>query len=137
MNIMKICLNFLVVLYLFSACSTESKRPQTALDTGREFIRATLDGDLDRAETYLAADSLNKRIFASYREYYKTLKADQKNAYRKASYTVNSYRDLNDSAAVINYSNDYMKKPMDIKVIRQNGQWNIDFSYTSGDSVSE
>jgi hypothetical protein len=38
--------------------------------------------------------------------------------------------EVNDSTTVINYSNDYMNKPMEIKVIRSNNEWKVDFKYT-------
>lgn len=135
MNIIKTFFIFLLAAYVFTSCRSKTERPQTALDTGRTFIRATLDGNLDLAETFVAPDSLNRNVFASYKQFYKTLKAEQKNAYKNAAYTMNSYREINDSVTLINYSNDYMKKPMDIRLIKQNGQWNVDFSFTSGDSA--
>lgn len=135
MNTIKTLFLFVVAAFVFAACKSKTERPKTALDTGRTFIRATLDGNLDLAETFVAPDSLNRNVFSSYKEFYKTLKAEQKTAYKNAAYTLNSFRELNDSVTMINYSNDYMKKPMEIRLIKQNGQWNVDFSFTSGDSV--
>jgi hypothetical protein len=132
---MKLFIVTLLFCFGFIACKNESKRPATAVETGREFIRATLDGRLDDAEKLLSKDSLNSRIFNSYKDFYKRLPADQKTGYKNAAYIINSFKDVNDSVSIINYSNDYMNKPMDIKVVKKNKEWNIDFAFTSGDTT--
>jgi hypothetical protein len=118
-------------LVFFMACNSNSdERPQTAMDTGREFIRASLDGDFKKAESLLLKDTENVQLFESYKLFYNKLPAEKKINYQKASYEINKYQDLNDSTTIINYSNSYMKKPMDIKVTRNNNTWAIDFKYT-------
>jgi hypothetical protein len=124
-----------VSILLFS-CSNKNERPTTAMDTGRTFIRATLDGDLEKAKTLLLNDTLNIRLFDRYEDYYKNLKPEEKAAYKKANYTINTYTDQSDSVTVINFSNDYMNKPMDIKVVRRDNLWSVDFAYTSTDTTS-
>ena len=64
------------------------------------------------------------------------LPAEKKQAYKKASYTINTLSEPNDSTSIINYSNSYMKQPMDIKIIKRDNLWSIDFKYTSADSSS-
>lgn len=100
------------------------------MDTGREFIRASLDGDFTKAESLLLKDTENVQLFDSYKLFYNKLPAEKKINYQKASYEINKYQDLDDSTTIINYSNSYMKKPMDIKVTRNNNTWEIDFKYT-------
>jgi hypothetical protein len=38
--------------------------------------------------------------------------------------------EVNDSTSIINYSNTYMNKPMEIKLVRENKKWVVDFKYT-------
>lgn len=115
----------------FTACNQkEDQRPQTALDTGREFIRASLNGNFDRASSFLLADSQNVQLFDSYKVFYGKLPDSKKQGYQQASYEINKYQDLNDSTTLINYSNSYMNKPMDIKVTRKDKTWMVDFKYT-------
>ena len=52
-----------------------------------------------------------------------------------ADYNINKYLDINDSTAIINYSNSYMNKPMEIKLLHQNNEWDVDFKYTYSDSI--
>ena len=56
--------------------------------------------------------------------------AKDKKSYKDASYNINDFKELNDTVKLINYSNDYMKKPMDLKIVRVNNEWKIDFKYT-------
>jgi hypothetical protein len=126
----------IAVLFIVS-CGHKGERPTTAIDTGRTFIRETLDGDYDAAQTLLFQDSLNTQFFdLAKMQYERSTDADKKN-YRDADYTINKYTDVNDSTEIINYSNSYMKKPLEIKVIRKENLWQIDFKYTvSGNSDS-
>ena len=112
------------------SCNQPYQRPSTALDTGRDFIRASLNGDFTTAEILLLHDPQNNELFESYKQFYQKWPADKKANYKKASYEINKYVDLDDSTTIINYSNDYMNKPMEIKVVKDNGQWKIDFKYT-------
>jgi len=121
----------IAAVVLFAACNDNKKeRPTTALETGRLFIRECLDGDFKSAEPLVFKDSQNVQLFNSFKEYYGRMSDDKKNQYKKASYQINKYADLNDSTTIINYSNDYMNKPMEIKIIRKDNEWNVDFKYT-------
>lgn len=102
------------------------------MDTGRMFIRASLDGDFKTAEMLLLKDTLNMQYFQSYKQFYNKLAAEKKENYKNASYEINSYKDINDSSSLINYSNSYMNKPLDIRVQKINNTWLVDFKYTYG-----
>jgi hypothetical protein len=136
---MKICILLtLLVLTLFS-CNTkeENKRPTNSMDVGRNFIRATLDGDFIAAEELLLKDSLNMQTFETYKNYYKiNISTVVKQGYKKASYNINKLEDINDSTVIINYSNSYMNKPTNIKLVKKNNLWSVDFKYTTGDTTS-
>lgn len=70
------------------------------------------------------------QLFDSYKRYYEKMPADLKANYRNASYEINKFLEVDDSTTIINYSNSYMKKPMDIKVKKTGDVWGIDFKYT-------
>ena len=120
----------LLALILITACHQKDEYPQDATETGRAFIRASLNGDFKDAERYLLQDTQNAQLFDSYKTYYERLPAEKKNGYKDAAYTINKYSDLNDSTSIINYSNSFMNKPMEIKVVRVNKTWKVDFKYT-------
>lgn len=132
---MKLSFQIIMLFIIFSSCNSNNvKRPSTSIATGTEFIRATLDGNFKTAQTLLFNDAQNTAMFDSYKTYYERLPEEKKQSYKKASYIINTLTDENDSTTIINYSNSYMKQPMNIKVIRRNDIWSIDFKYTSGDS---
>ena len=132
---MKLSLQILTLCIIICSCkNNDEKRPTTATETGTEFIRATLDGNFKSAEKLLLNDAQNTAMFDSYKTYYERLPQEKKQAYKKASYIINTLTDDNDSTTIINYSNSYMKQPMNIKVVRRNETWSVDFKYTSSDS---
>ena len=130
----KVVVLLFVIVSLIACNNNDPKRPVTAVETGTEFIRATLDGNFKAAEPLLLNDQQNAAMFQSYKTYYDRLPAEKKVAYRKASYTINTLTDQNDSITIINYSNSYMKQPMNIKVLKRDNVWSVDFKYTSADS---
>ncbi len=115
---------------LFSCNQHKPERPSTSIETGRAFIKASLIGDFTTAETLLIKDSENVALFKAYQQFYDRMSADKKQHYKEASYEINKLNEINDSTILINYANDYMNKPMDIKVVRSNNIWSIDFKYT-------
>ncbi|MFT3981813.1 MAG: hypothetical protein QM687_15205 [Ferruginibacter sp.] len=118
-------------LCVFMACSPKKDaEPQTAMDAGRAFIRASLDGDFKAAEPLLLKDAENEQLFESYKRSYSHLEDAKKQEYKAASYNINKFEDLNDSTTIVNYSNSYMNKPMEIKLVRTGGKWMVDFKYT-------
>lgn len=128
---MKKMVFFLFLISGFAACNQKKETvPETALDTGREFIRASLNGNFDRASSLLLTDSQNVQLFDSYKVFYEKLSPEKKKGYKEASYEINKYLDVDDSTTLINYSNSYMNKPMDIKLVRNQKKWAVDFKYT-------
>lgn len=121
---------FLFVISLAISCSDEKKENlNSAVDVGRAFIRATLDGDLATAEKLILKDSQNLQLFDSYKSYYEKLPQEKKKHYREAGYNINKYVSENDSTTIINYSNDYMNTAQEIRVVRQDNEWKVDFNY--------
>ena len=131
----KIVLLLFVTISLIACNNNNPKRPATAVETGTQFIRATLDGNFKAAEVLLSKDAQNTAMFESYKTFYERLPQEKKQAYKKASYTINTLTDQNDSTTVINYSNSYMKQPMNIKVLKSDNVWSVDFKYTSADTI--
>ena len=119
----------ILTILMFSCTQQQSSTPKNALETGREFIRASLDGKFEQAESFISKDSQNLELFESYKSYYNKLPGDKKEHYKSASYTILKYLELNDSTVIITYSNSYMNTPMDIKIMQQDNKWNVDFKF--------
>jgi hypothetical protein len=106
------------------------KKPEDALDAAREFVRAVLDGDYEKAEMYVLPEEDDIRLFNRYKEYMKKQPENERLGLKSSSILVNKVETLNDSVSIIHYSNSFSKKPADIRVIKKDGEWWVDFSYT-------
>jgi len=122
---------FLTGIVLLSCGQPEGfKKPEDALDCGREFLRSVLDGDYTRAEMYVLPEEEDIALFRRFRKYMKEQPEKERLGLKSASIQINKVEALNDSVSVINYANSYKKEPSDLRVIKQKGEWWVDFSYT-------
>jgi len=125
---------YLLVLGMgsFWGCSTPEgfKSPEDPLDAGREFIRALLDGDYEKGSLYVLNDPEDQEIFKRYERYMKKQPKKELLNLKSASIIINTMENQGDSISIINFSNSHSMKPMDLKVVKANGEWKIDLSYT-------
>jgi hypothetical protein len=120
------------IMALATACQSPEgfQKPDDSLDAGRNFIRAVLDGDYNKAELYVMPDDEDRSLFKRYEAYMKKRPEEERLQLKSASIIINNIETVSDSVSIINYSNSYSKKPMDIKVVKKDGSWWVDFSYT-------
>jgi Domain of unknown function (DUF4878) len=123
---------FLIFSGIFIACNQPEgfKKPEDALDAGREFVRAVLDGNFSKAEMYVLPEEDDLMLFNRYKDYVKKRSEKERLNLKSSSIQINKVEEQNDSTTIINYANSYSKEPVDIKVIKKNGEWWVDFSYT-------
>ena len=116
----------------FWGCSTPEgfKSPEDPLDAGREFIRALLDGDYEKGSLYVLNDPEDQEIFKRYERYMKKQPRNELLNLKSASIIINKIENQGDSISIINFSNSHSMKPMDLKIVKANGEWKIDLSYT-------
>lgn len=126
----KIFLILVIAVGLF-ACRQKRERPAEALDTAREFIRSSLDGDYDWARELMIQDSLNLyELDVIEKKYKNEMTKKDKEGYKNASIIIHSVDAVSDSVVIVNYSNSFKKKQMPVKVVKRNGTWQVDFNYT-------
>ena len=126
----KLIIIFVVGLGLY-ACQQKRERPTEALDTAREFIRSSLDGDYDWARELMIKDSLNLyELDVIEKKYKDEMSKKDKEGYKESSIIIHSVDNVSDTVVIVNYSNSYKKKQMPVKVIKRDGQWQVDFNYT-------
>lgn len=123
---------FLIVALIIFSCNQKNDKPTTALDTGRAFIRATLDGDFETEQSFIYNDSMNMQNFELYKAWFSRKSDAEKQQYKSSEIIVNTDSVVNDSVEIINYSNSYTKQPNEIKLIRKNNEWKVDFKFSSG-----
>jgi hypothetical protein len=120
----------LLAIMVFSCNPSGFKKPEDGLDAGREFVRAVLDGDYKKGELYVIPEEEDLRLYKRYTEYMRKRSGKELIELKQASIIINNVEEMGDTAQVINYSNSYSKKPVDIKVVKKDGEWWVDFSYT-------
>ena len=116
---------------LFIACQQEHERPTDALETAREFIRSSLDGDYKWANELMLKDSVNSiELEMIEKKYNSQMSAADKEGYKKSSIIVHSVENASDSVVIVNYSNTYKNKQLPLKIIKKEGKWQVDLDYT-------
>ncbi|HEY4060543.1 MAG TPA: hypothetical protein VGM30_01515 [Puia sp.] len=102
------------------------KKAEDAQDAGREFIRASLDGNYEKASFFLYPDSTNQILFTKWKKDYDALDHESQQKYRAADILVIQFQPLNDSTSLYTYANTYKKDTTTIKVVRIKGEWLVD-----------
>ncbi len=118
------------LLILFMACSDEHsfKPAENAQDAGREFIRASLDGNYEKASFYLYLDSAeqNKMMLDKWKKDYDGLGSDERAKYKDADIMPINIQNQNDSVTLYTYANSYKKDTTTIRIVRIKGEWLVD-----------
>lgn len=120
----------LTVILLYSCSNNKGyQKAEDAEDAGREFIRASLDGNYDKAYFYMLKDSTNtnEMILGKWRKDYNQLTQEKKVNYKDANILPISIDQVNDSTVNYVYSNTFeAKDTTTIKIVRINGEWLVD-----------
>lgn len=116
---------------LLISCNNQAgyQKAEDAEDAGREFIRASLDGNYDKAYYYMYKDSTNtnKMILDKWRKDYLMLKQPDKVSYKEANIIAVNITPLNDSTVNYRYTNTFeIKDTTTIKIIKVSDEWLID-----------
>lgn len=125
--------SFLVALtlILFSCNSNQQyTKAEDAQEAGREFVRASLDGEYEKARFYLYRDSTNTniRLLDKWSSDYNRRSQQDKVNFKDASIIVINILPVNDSVQNFVYTNSFEPKDTTtIKVVRINGEWLVDF----------
>lgn len=118
-----------VLIIFFTSCRLGGgyEKAEDAQDAGREFIRATLDGDHQKARFYLLQDTTNLLLIDRQQRNYQQLSREEKRNHRESSIHPVSIQKVNDSTTNYTYTNSY--NPTDttlIRIVKSNGDWLVD-----------
>lgn len=119
----------LSLLAIIISCSSNKgyKKAEDAQDAGRQFIRASLDGDYKRARFYLLNDPDNMAVLQKQESYYNELTEAEKNSYREASIHPISIKPENDSVTNYTYyQSSKVKDTTTLRIVRMNNEWLVD-----------
>ena len=122
--------SYLIPLFLIAAMAcndTETyKKAENAEVAATEFVRASLDGDYNKANFFLFADSTNKFLLERWKRTYINLSEEEKQKYKDAGIIVLNIKTENDSVTRFRYLNTYKKDTTTIRILRINGDWLVD-----------
>jgi hypothetical protein len=120
----------LFLLLALAGCAGNGSyhKAEDAQEAAREFVRASLDGDYDKARFYLFQDSanVNQMLLDKWKSDYDRLPQEDKVNFKQSNILVIGMEPAGDSATNFTYSNTYKRKNTTIKVIRSQGDWLID-----------
>jgi hypothetical protein len=116
------------IIILAVACNagktfTKAEDPQ---DAGRQFIRASLDGDYEKARFYLLDDSVNLLLISKWQQGFDQMDRDTRQQYREASILPINIHPINDSITSYTFSNSFRKDTTTVRIVRVNGEWLVD-----------
>jgi hypothetical protein len=113
---------------LLAACNNihSYQKAEDAQDAGRQFIRAALDGDYDKAKFYLYSDSTNNFLLDKWRKDYDGMPHDERKKYQDADILPINIQSVNDSVTSYTYTNSYKRDTTTIRVVRIKGDWQVD-----------
>ena len=116
-----------ILIFLLSCNAGKTfDKAEDAQDAGRQFIRASLDGDYEKARFYLLNDSVNLLLINKWQQDFDRLDRDTRQQYREASILPISIRVINDSVTSYSYSNSFRKDTTTVRIVRVNGEWLVD-----------
>jgi len=115
-------------LFFLIACHAGKTfdKAEDAQDAGRQFIRASLDGDYEKARFYLLSDSVNLLLISKWQQGFDKMDPDTRQQYREANILPVNIHAINDSVTTYTYSNSFRKDTTTVKIVRINGEWLVD-----------
>lgn len=128
-------MKILFILCFFVACSVSCKddvsykKAEDAQDAGREFIRASLDGNYEKARFYLFNDTTNTNVMLldKWKKDYNQRSVEDKVNYKDASIIAIKVEPVNDSTVSFVYTNTFEPKDTTtIKIVKVSGEWLVD-----------
>lgn len=118
-------------LLLVSCQPAQEKKvmAENELDAARLFIRAALDGKFEEAKDYMVQDSVNSSYLDIAAQFYQKIPGADRDSYKGSTIVIHNSKALNDSVAVVIYSNSYKNDHDTLRVIKSSNQWLVDLKY--------
>lgn len=115
-----------IILIVSCHAGKTFNKAEDAQDAGRQFIRASLDGDYEKARFYLLNDSVNLLLISKWQQGFDQMDRDTRQQYREASILPISIRAINDSVTTYTFSNTFRKDTTTVHIVRLKGEWLVD-----------
>ena len=103
------------------------EKAENAQDAGRQFIRASLDGDHQKARFYLLQDTTNLLMIERQQRDYEELSHEAKQRHRDSDIRPIRIQKINDSTTTYQYYSTYNPKDTTtMSIVRRHGDWLVD-----------
>ncbi len=119
---------YLLLPALACSCNNEAnfKKAEDAQDAGREFIRASLDGNYEKAKFYLLKNEDNLMLLDRWKEMYHNYSKETIRSFKDADIRPIKIQAVNDSTTLYIFSNSFTKDTTTLNIVRVNGEWLVD-----------
>lgn len=117
---------FLSFFFALSCSQQKFHIAENDLDAGREFIDGALKGNFDKATFYLLKDDENLKFLHLYKAAYSKKTNEDKKQLQDATINILQIKTLNNKETIIFFRNSFDKISRQIKVILQDGIWQVD-----------
>ncbi len=130
----KMLFTLLAAVALLAGCTNADKGPTVTaeddIDAAREFVRASLDGNFDRARQFMVQDSAGIQLMDNVERRYKEHSSpEEKQQYHNAEIKIFQVQHLDSLTSSIAYFNTYTNKKDTLRVIKEGEKWLVDFKY--------
>ena len=123
----KIIVPALTIFLLSCRGAGDYEKAEDAQDAGRQFIRASLDGDYEKAKFYLLKDTINLQLIEQQQKNYRQLNSFEKKEHQDANIRMLELKNLNDTLTSYKYLNTYnIKDTTTLSIVKSNGEWLVD-----------
>jgi hypothetical protein len=113
----------------FAGCASDESlhKAEDAQDAGRQFIRASLDGNYEKAKFYLLKDEDNLMLLNKHQANYQKMSDDDKRSFGDANIQPITITPVNDSVTNYTYYNSFHPKDTTtIRIVKIRDEWLVD-----------
>lgn len=125
-------LSSFLLFYLLSCKNDDKEVPasENGVDAVRNFVQAALEGNYEKAKTFMVADSVNIDMMNAVERNNQRFSPEEKREYASASLRIQGVNEvIRDSITIVIYSNSYKNNKDTLRALRMNGKWLVDFKY--------
>ncbi|HEY6504749.1 MAG TPA: hypothetical protein VIZ28_12290 [Chitinophagaceae bacterium] len=117
------------LLFCLYACNEDKKEPasENDVDAVRNFIQAALEGNYEKAKTFMLADSISLERMSNIERV--NLSPEEKKGLAAASINVHNITRVNDSTTIVIYSNSFKNNWDTLRAVKLKNNWLVDFNY--------
>jgi len=118
-----------IIAVLLVACGGKQqgyRKADDALDAGREYLNACMQGDFSKAAYYVLPGQENDQILKYLEKTYREKDKEGRQQLRTASINISEVKDITDSSTEIHFNFSFDKWPHVLLVLKRNNAWLVD-----------